>query len=105
MLNWVVVIAWIGALKFTSYEAHGIQPLITNSPLMSWFYNIVDVRTFAGLLGVFEIAVALLIAINLLTTGHHFDVATRDVALAVCAFALGRLTEAAAPSESGRAAA
>jgi uncharacterized membrane protein YphA (DoxX/SURF4 family) len=47
----------------------------------------------------------LLIAINLLTTGSHFDVATRDVALAVCAFALARLTEADALSGATRAAA
>jgi len=47
----------------------------------------------------------LLIAINLLTSGHHFDVATRDVALAVCAFALARLTEADATSGAARVAA
>jgi hypothetical protein len=29
----VIVIAWIGALKFTSYEATAIQPLIAHSPL------------------------------------------------------------------------
>jgi hypothetical protein len=47
----------------------------------------------------------LLIALNLLTTGHFFDVAARDVALAVCAFALARLTEADAASGLARAAA
>lgn len=60
----VVVIAWIGALKFTSYEAHGIQPLVANSPLMSWLYNIFDVGTFSALLGVVEIAAAVLIAVK-----------------------------------------
>ena len=60
----VVVIAWIGALKFTSYEANGIQPLVANSPLMSWLYNIFSVQAFSALLGVVEIAVALLIAIK-----------------------------------------
>jgi uncharacterized membrane protein YkgB len=59
----VAVIAWIGALKFTSYEAHGIQPLVANSPLMSWIYDIVSVRTFSSVLGVVEIAAAVLIAI------------------------------------------
>jgi len=47
----------------------------------------------------------LLIALNLLTTGHHFDVATRDAALAVCAFALARLTEAAEQPAPARASA
>jgi len=37
-----------------------------------------------------------LIAVNLLTTGRFFDVATRDASLAVAAFALARLDEARA---------
>ena len=35
-----------------------------------------------------------LIALNLLTTGKYFDVAARDVAMAVGAFVLGHLSEA-----------
>ena len=35
----VVVIAWIGALKYTGYEAVGIQPLIAHSPIISWMYT------------------------------------------------------------------
>jgi uncharacterized membrane protein YphA (DoxX/SURF4 family) len=35
-----------------------------------------------------------LIALNLLSTGHFLDIAARDLALAVGAFALGRLEEA-----------
>ena len=34
------------------------------------------------------------IALNLVTTGHFFDVAVRDVGLAIAAFTLARLTEA-----------
>lgn len=33
------------------------------------------------------------IAVNLVTTGRYFDVAVRDVALAISAFTLARLTE------------
>ena len=36
----------------------------------------------------------LLIAVNLVLTGRFFDVAVRDVAMAIAAFALARLTEA-----------
>jgi uncharacterized membrane protein YphA (DoxX/SURF4 family) len=36
----------------------------------------------------------LCIAANLVTTGQYFDVAVRDIALAVSAFTLARLTEA-----------
>ena len=60
----VVVIGWIGALKFANYEAHQIQPLVANSPFMGWLYNIFPVYTFSALLGVFELAAAALIAIK-----------------------------------------
>ncbi|GAA5005414.1 DUF417 family protein [Actinopolymorpha pittospori] len=60
----VVVIAWIGAQKFTGYEAAAIQPLIANSPIFSWLYSILSVRTFAAVLGSLEIVAALLIAIR-----------------------------------------
>src|SRR5215470_2604316 len=60
----VVVIAWIGALKYTSYEATAIQPLIAHSPVFSWIYGAVSVRAFAALLGTLEIIAALLIAIR-----------------------------------------
>jgi len=60
----VVVIAWIGALKYTTYEATAIQPLIAHSPLFSWIYDVVSVRAFAAALGTAEIIAALLIAIR-----------------------------------------
>ncbi len=58
----VVVFAWIGAMKFSAYEANGIQPLVANSPLMSWLYNIFSVQAFSNWLGVLEIAIAVMIA-------------------------------------------
>ena len=60
----VVVIAWIGALKYTTYEATAIQPLIAHSPIFSWIYGVVSVRAFAAALGTGEIIAALLIAIR-----------------------------------------
>jgi uncharacterized membrane protein YkgB len=60
----VIVIAWFGAMKFTNYEAHGIEPLVSESPLMSWCYDIFSVYTFSALLGVFEVAAAVLIAVK-----------------------------------------
>ena len=38
-LGLVVVLCWIGGLKFADYEAEGIVPLVANSPLMSFFYH------------------------------------------------------------------
>ncbi len=58
----VVVFAWIGAMKFTAYEAQAIQPLVANSPLMSWLYQIFSVQAFSNWLGVLEIAIGVMIA-------------------------------------------
>ena len=58
----VVILAWIGALKFTAFEARGIEPLVANSPFMSWLYDIFSLTTLSALLGVVEIAAAALIA-------------------------------------------
>ena len=58
----VAVLLWVGALKFTAYEAEGIQGLVANSPLLSWAYSVFSVRSFAALLGVIEIALGVLIA-------------------------------------------
>ena len=60
----VIVIAWFGGLKFMDYEAQGIQPLVSESPLMSWMYDIFSVYTFSVLLGVFELAAAVLLAVK-----------------------------------------
>jgi reactive chlorine resistance protein C len=60
----VFVIAWIGLMKFTAYEAAGIQPLVANSPLMSWVYAIFSERVFSAVLGVVEITIAVMIALR-----------------------------------------
>ena len=60
----VLVVGWIGAMKFTAYEAAGIQPLVANSPLMRWMYGFVSVRAFSNLLGTVEVAVAVMIALR-----------------------------------------
>src|ERR671918_113178 len=60
----VIVLLWIGAMKFTAYEAEGIKPLVANSPLMSWIYEVMSVRAFAAVLGVIEIGLGVLIAVR-----------------------------------------
>jgi uncharacterized membrane protein YkgB len=60
----VIVIAWFGGMKFTNYEAQGIAPLVSESPFMSWCYDIFSVYTFSVLLGAFEVAAAILIAVR-----------------------------------------
>lgn len=58
----VLVFVWIGAMKFTAYEAGAIEGLVASSPLVSWLYAIFDQRGAANLIGVIEITAAALLA-------------------------------------------
>lgn len=58
----VLVLLWIGGMKFTAYEAEGIRPFVDNSPLFAWTYPLLGVQGLSNLLGAVEIAVGLLIA-------------------------------------------
>ena len=58
----VLVLLWIGGMKFTAYDAEGLSGFVSNSPLMSWAYLVFSVQGFSTLLGATEIAIALLIA-------------------------------------------
>lgn len=60
----VLVIGWIGMMKFTGYEAEGIQPLVAHSPFMSWMYHLLSVRQFSTGLGVVEVGTAILIGLR-----------------------------------------
>ncbi len=80
----------------------------------------VDAASFMHVIGIVEMAVGVVIlvgytrlggyvaaawfigiALNLVTTGRYFDIAVRDVAMAVAAFTLARLTEAGVGAEAG----
>lgn len=58
----VIVLLWVGFLKFTTYEAEGIKPLVMNSPLLSWAYSVTSVQGFSKVLGSVEILLGILIA-------------------------------------------
>src|SRR3954451_12665826 len=60
----VIVLLWIGGMKFTAYEAEGIRPMVANSPLMSWAYAVMSQGAFSALLSMVEIATGLLIALR-----------------------------------------
>jgi uncharacterized membrane protein YkgB len=45
----VLVLAWIGAMKFTLAEAQGIDPLIQTSPFFSWMPVAFDFQARGGL--------------------------------------------------------
>lgn len=60
----VLVLGWIGAMKFTAYEAAGIRTLVETSPLMSWMYRFLSLQATSNVIGVTELSAALLIAIR-----------------------------------------
>jgi reactive chlorine resistance protein C len=56
-----LLLLW-GGFKFAAFEAEAIRPLVENSPLLSWMYALFGVRGASAVIGVIEIASALLIA-------------------------------------------
>ena len=47
----VLVLLWIGGMKFTAYEAAGTSVFVANSPLMSWAYSLFSVQGFSAVPG------------------------------------------------------
>ena len=62
-----VVLLLIGFLKFTLAETAGVQPLVEHSSLMSWMYRISSVQSVSNLIVPMEIALALLLALRLVS--------------------------------------
>jgi uncharacterized membrane protein YkgB len=60
----VLVLGWIGAMKFTAYEAEGIKALVETSPFMSWLYKVFSLQATSNIIGIAELTAAALIAIR-----------------------------------------
>ena len=60
----VIVLVWIGAMKFTAYEAGAIAGLVNSSPLLAWLYSVASQQAAANLIGSIEIAVAIALALG-----------------------------------------
>lgn len=59
-----VILIWVGGLKFFAFEARAVERHVTESLLLSWIYDVVDVRPFARILGSTEIAAGVAIALR-----------------------------------------
>ena len=79
----VIVLAWIGAMKFSAYEAGAIQGLVASSPLTSWLYSIFSLQGASNLIGTIEIATAA--AILLAPLHRHIAIAGSLAAIATFA--------------------
>ena len=58
----VLILFWIGLLKFTTAEAQGIKPFVENSPFFSWMLPILGLQGVSDLVGVIEVTTAVLLA-------------------------------------------
>ena len=76
----LIVLLWIGAMKFTAVEARGIEPLIRTSPLFSWSLNFVEIQTVSYVIGVIELVTVVLLA------GHWFNRRLYGYGLAAASF-------------------
>ncbi len=79
----ILVLGWIGAMKFTAVEARGIEPLIETSPLFAWSVSLIDIQTVSYIIGVIELLTVLAL------TGYWFN--RRLYALGLMAAALTML--------------
>lgn len=61
----VLILVWIGGMKFTAYEAEGIRPFVENSPAFAWTYPVFGIQGLSNILGVVEIVVGVMIASRL----------------------------------------
>ena len=56
-----LVLLWIGAMKFTAYEAGAIEGLVASSMLLAWLYDVLSLQGVSNLIGSIEIATAVAI--------------------------------------------
>nr|WP_070960481.1 DUF417 family protein [Hyphomonas sp. Mor2] len=59
------VLGWIGAMKFTAYEAGAIEGLVASSPFTSWLYSVTSLQGASNLIGSVEILTALALVVGL----------------------------------------
>lgn len=55
------IFLWFGGMKFTQYEAQAIKGLVANSPFISFSYHVLGADTVSYLIGIVEVAIALLL--------------------------------------------
>ncbi|MEP6704902.1 MAG: DUF417 family protein, partial [Acidobacteriota bacterium] len=60
----VGILLYYGFAKFFPFEAEGIKPLVSNSPLMSWMYSVLSLQAVSNVIGTTEIILAILIGLR-----------------------------------------
>jgi uncharacterized membrane protein YkgB len=60
----VFLLVVIGSMKFSAFEAKGIQPLVAHSPFLNWMYHVLGVQAVSNFFGLVEISTGILIALR-----------------------------------------
>ncbi|WP_324751427.1 YkgB family protein [Roseovarius sp. Pro17] len=89
LLRWalVIIFLWFAGMKFTAYEAQGIAPLMSNSPILSWLPALFGVQGASYVIGIIELAIA-----SALAAGAFIPVASALGAAMSCATYIITLT-------------
>lgn len=61
LLGVVLVLAWIGGMKFTAVEARGIAPLLSSSIFFRWMTDMFEPQAASDIIGVIELVTAALL--------------------------------------------
>ena len=62
LLGLMLVLGWIGAMKFTGPEASGVEPLLRTSPVFNWWLTVhFDKQGASNFIGVIELVTVLLL--------------------------------------------
>ncbi|GJM14465.1 MAG: hypothetical protein DHS20C12_28680 [Pseudohongiella sp.] len=90
----VLILLWMGGMKFTAYEAGAIEGLVASSPFTGWLYSFFSLQGAANLIGTAEIATAAVILLGvfnrkLALAGALAAVATFSVTLSMLLTAPG----------------
>ena len=79
LLGLILVLGWIGAMKFTGPEAEGVWPLLTSSPIFSWWLTDFGKQTASNIIGILELVTVVLL------TGYWWNNKAYDFGLILSA--------------------
>lgn len=61
LMGLLIVLGWIGAMKFTGPEAEGVWPLLTSSPVFSWWLTDFGKQMASNIIGAIELLTVILL--------------------------------------------
>lgn len=62
LLGLILVLGWIGLMKFTAVEAAGIERLLETSPLMSWMLSVFSLQGASNFIGAAELVCVVMLS-------------------------------------------